>query len=107
MPEGETRVRVNWKMGFGVVLLVSLAVFAWATRFVYGTMHYGPQTLDVRTNRFTGETEKLTMAGWRAMTPAEPAPPVDHAQRDLQLENCVITTKTHEEFEQCVDKVLP
>jgi len=91
----------------GIVLLMLLAGFAWATRFVYGTMHYGPQTLDVRTNRFSGETEKLSMAGWRAMTPAEPTLPVDHMQRDLELEKCVVTTQTHEEFVRCVDKVLP
>ena len=98
---------MKWKIAVGSVLLVLLAVFAWATRFKYGTMHYGPQIIDVRTNRFTGETEKLTMAGWKVMAPTEPAPPADHTERDLQLENCVVTTKTHEEFVDCVDKVLP
>jgi hypothetical protein len=97
----------KWKIAIGTMLLVLLAVFVWATRFKYGTMHYGPQIIDVRTNRFTDKTERLTMAGWKVMAPSEPTPAVDHTERDLQLENCVLTTKTHEEFVECVDKVLP
>jgi hypothetical protein len=98
---------MKWKVAVGALLLVLLAVLAWATRFEYGTMHYGPQIIDVRTNRFTDKTEKLTMIGWKVMEPTEPAPAVDHTERDLELENCVVTTKTHEEFNECVDKVLP
>jgi hypothetical protein len=105
-PRVKQEVRVNWKTTVGAVLLVSLAAFAWATRSEYGMMHWGEQITDVRTNRFTDETERLTMAGWKAMTPAEITAPVDHTERDIQPENCVVTTKTHEEFEECVDKVL-
>jgi hypothetical protein len=98
---------VRWKIVVGAVLLTALAVFAWATRFKYATMHWGGLIIDVRTNRFTDKTEKLTMVGWKAMIPAEPTPLVDRTERDIQLENCVVATKTHEEFEECVDKVLP
>ena len=98
---------MKWRMATGIVPLVLLAILAWATRFKYETMHYGPQLIDIRTNRFTDETEKLTMAGWKEMVAEEPSPPVDHTERDLQLENCVVTTKTHEAFVECVDKVLP
>jgi hypothetical protein len=98
---------VRWKIAVGAALITLLAGFAWAARFKYGTMHWGGLIIEVRTNRFTDETERLTMVGWKAMAPAEPAPPVDHTERDIQLENCVVTTKTHEEFEECVDKVLP
>lgn len=95
------------KIGVVTLFFVLLAILAWATRFEYGTMHYGPQIIDVRTNRFTDKTEKLTMAGWKVMEPSEPALPVDHAERDSELQNCVVTTKTAAQFKECVDKVLP
>lgn len=102
-----SETNMKWTIAVGTVLLALLAGFVWATRFKYGTMHYGPQIIDIRTNRFTDKTEKLTLAGWKVMAPAEPAPPADHTERDFQLENCVVTTKTHEAFVECIDKVLP
>lgn len=100
-------MRINWKMAIATSAVLLLAGLAWTTRFKYGEMHYGPQIIDVRTNRFTDDTERLTLAGWRAMVPAAPVQPVDHTERDLQLEKCVVTTQTHEAFVECVDKVLP
>jgi hypothetical protein len=97
----------NWKLSVGIFAVSLLAGLVWTTRFKYGEMHLGSQIIDVRTNRFTDKTERLTMAGWQVMAPAEHAPPVDHTDRDLQLEKCVVTTETHKAFVECVDRALP
>jgi hypothetical protein len=97
----------NWKITVGVLLVLLLAGLVWTTRFKYGEMHHGSQIIDVRTNRYTDETERLTMAGWIVMAPADPTLSVDHTDRDLQIEKCVMTTETHKAFVECVDKVLP
>src|ERR1700746_2947092 len=60
----------NWKLSVGVLAVLMLAVLVWTTRFKYGEMHFGSQIVDVRTNRFTDETERLTMAVWKVMAPA-------------------------------------
>ena len=97
----------NWKIIVGMLVVLLLAGLVWTTRFKYGEMHLGSQIVSVRTNRFTDEAERLTMAGWKVMAPPDPALPVDHTERDLRLENCVVTTTTHQAFVECVDKVLP
>jgi len=56
-------------------LLVAVALVFWLGRYRYDEMRNDGGSGPVRTNRFTGQSERLTPSGWKPLRPSEPGPP--------------------------------
>lgn len=69
-PDGANAVNILAIL-VGSAFLLLFGWFVWPTQYRYDTL--GTAHIPVRTNRFTGETERLTQQGW-----IKPAPPVDN-----------------------------
>jgi hypothetical protein len=68
VPKGTRRTWVPAIVVGAVLLVVScVAWFVWPTPYRFDTMRSGSSSVPVRINRFSGEAERLTVVGWRAM----------------------------------------
>ena len=67
----------RWWWLAAVIPLLLFAIFVWPTRYRYGQWHDGGNEQEVRTDRFTGAVEVLTVYGWVNFQKNESAGPLD------------------------------